>query len=301
MTDARGPDFLPYPLPNRTIAPAAVVMPAPVPAHGRWRRALEGLTPAGVVALSAAIVALLVLLLVSLVTDHRQAGAVLTCLAAAVAVSAGVRALKDEQPADSRALVKGSIWTSAAAAVVALLLLLGSHSSVAEQPPVQVPSPQPTATQEQPQPTPTPSASPQPGTSGTPTPGQLPGLGVLPPGSSDLFGLPSEPGPPQSQDPAAKGRLTGRVVTTSGTGVAGAVVTITRSLPGDTSGSPGCPVKVIAKTNDQGRYDVQLCQLGDNLGYHVVVSSGGASATTDLFVNSGQTTVYNVILAIRHA
>ncbi len=294
VTDARGPDFLPYVLPDRPVAPTQVLN-APAPAKsGRWQQALTGLTPWGRAALTAGLTALAVLLLLSIATGHREAGAWFASLAAVTAAAAGLRALKDEQSADSLTLVKGGMATGLVSAVLALLVLLTHSSSVADQPPVQVPSPQPTSAPTTPQPQ-------QPTPSATPLPQSTPSFGVLPPGSSDLFGLPTQPDPPTTQSSTAKGLLTGRVVTTSGAGLEGATVTITRSDPADVSDSPQCPLKVTTTTNAKGVYKVALCQLGDQLGYHVVISSGTASANTDLFVNAGQTTVYNAILAVRHA
>lgn len=293
MTAARGPDFLPYPLPNRTVAPATAVMPQDeLPAGGRWQRALDGLTPWGVAALTAAGCALVSLILLSLITGHRNAGAILSSVAGIVSLGAGIRARKDDQPEDSVTLVKGGMGTGVLSGIVALLLLLSHHSSVAEQPPVQIPSPQPTVTTA-PGPQPTPSTTPQPQSS--------PSLGVLPPGSADLFGVPTEPDLPLSEASTDKGLLTGRVVTTSGAGLQGAKVTVTRADPTDVSDSRQCPLKLTATTDARGNYRVELCQLGTNLGYHVVITSGSERATTDLYVNAGRTTVYNVILAVRHA
>ncbi len=285
MSDSRGPDFLPYALPTRP-ARAPVSPAPPVPS------ALGGLTPWGVASITAGAVALLSLVAVSLVAGHRGAGALLATLSAGVAVGAGLRALKDPRPDPSKTLVKGGMGAGVGSAVVALLLVLTHHSAVAEQPPVQVPSPAPSVpTSPQPQPSPSP-ASPSP----------TPSVGVLPPGSNDLFGLPTDPGgSPVSQDPTVKGTLTGRVVSTSGTPIEGAVVTVTRADPKDTSNSPPCPLRQQTTTGAGGRYTLQLCQLGDGLGYTVTITSAGAQARQDLFVNSGQITVYNVILAVRRA
>jgi hypothetical protein len=291
-TPARGPDFLPYPLPSRP-EPVALAPAGPLePAGGRWAQALDGVTPWGVAAITAGVAALLSLLVVSLLGGHRTAGAVLAVLAGTVGAVAGVRALKDEQPTDSRGLVQGGAGTGVVAAVIALALALTHHSSVAEQPPVQVPLPLPTTSSlpEQPSPTPSP-ASPAPS----------PSAGVLPPGSDDLFGVPTQPDPPLQPDSTAKGTLTGRVVTSSGAPLPGATVVVTRADPTDTSDAPGCPLRVTTTTGADGRYRLQLCQLGDNLGYTVTISAGAAQARTQLYVNAGQTTVYNVVLPVRRA
>ncbi|MCW2598473.1 MAG: hypothetical protein JWM02_302 [Frankiales bacterium] len=296
MTDptrSRGPDFLPYPLPARPAA--TVVAPAPpAPTRGRWERALDGVTPWGVAAITAGVVALLSLVVVSLLAGHRGTGAVIASLAAVAAVGAGLRALKDEQPVDSKNLVKGGMATGVTSAVIALLLLLTNRSAVAEQPPIQVPSPVPSTTSS-PQPQPQ-SPTPAPG---TPQPG--PSVGVLPPGTSNQFGVPSQPGPPLTQTSTDKGTLTGRVLMTGGAPLPGATVVVTRADPSDTSDSPACPLRVVTRTGTDGRYTLQLCQLGNFLGYTVTISADTAKATADLFVNAGQTTVYNVILPVRHA
>lgn len=289
-TPSRGPDFLPYPLPARPVAQVLASAPS-APTASRWQRALDGVTPWGVAAITAGIAAGLSLVIVSLLAGNRPVGAILASLAAVLSVGAAWKALKQEQPDDSRSLVKGGSGIGVVAALIAVLLLLTHRSSIAEQPPVQVPSPAPSSTSE-PQPTPSPSP-------GTPRPS--PTLGVLPPGSNDLFGVPTQPDAPVTQTSTAQGLLTGRVVTQSGRPLPGALVTVTRADPADTSDSPGCPLRVTAKTGADGRYLLQLCQLGDNLGYHVVISSGTAKASTDLYVNAGQITVYNVILALRHA
>ena len=282
-TPVRGPDFLPYPLPDRTVELATEVLPPSDPEPGnRWRRAIEALTPWGVAAATAGLMALGSLLLVSLLADERDAGAWLATSTGIAALTAGLKGLQEEQPADPKTVVKGGIGTGVASALISLLLLLGSDDSVAGQPPVQVPTPAPTASA---QPAPTPSAS----------------LGSLPPGSANLFGIPTQPDQPLTEASTDKGVLTGRVITTSGAPVAGATVTVTRADPADTSDAPGCPLKVTTTTNAQGSYRLQLCQLGDQLGYHVTITSGTAMAMTDLFVNSGRTTVYNVILAVRRA
>jgi hypothetical protein len=299
---ARGPDFLPYPLPNRDVAPAAAVVPE-LPVGSRWERALEGLTTWGMTSISFGIIALACLLGRSL-PGHRSAGALLASLSAVVSVGAAVKALSEEQPNDSRSLVKGGAGLAVGSALIALLLLATHRSATAEQPPVQLPVPPPTS-QPQPQPqqpTPTPSLPsrgvPTPGPSGSPGAAPTPGNGL----GSDVFGVPSEPGgSPVSDDPTAKGTLTGRVVNLSGAAVAGATITITRTDPSDVSDSAACPLRLTTTTNAQGSYMIQLCQLGNDLGYHVVITSGTARSAGDLFVNSGQETVFSVILPIRRA
>jgi hypothetical protein len=273
----RGPDFLPYPLPDRPVAPAIEVMPAAEPGS-RWEQALNGVTPWGVAAISAGLAALLSLLIISVLSGHRWAGAALASLTAVVSTAAGLRALREEQPADSRSLVRAGMATGWASAAIALLLLLTHRSAVAEQPPVQVPVPVPSATTSPQQPSPAPTVEPSP-----------------------RFGVPTQPAPPVTDDPTAKGTLTGRVVGTGGAPVAGTTVVVTRADPADTTEAPGCPLRVTTTTRADGRYSLQLCQLGNFLGYTVTISSGGASASADLFVNAGRTTIYNVILAVRHA
>lgn len=288
MSDSRGPEFLPYAMP--TWPTSSEVSSPRLPAPSTQDR----MTPWAVAAVTAGVVALLSAVVVSLLAGHRGAGAVLATMAAAVAVGAGLRALRDPQPEPGKALVTGGMSAGVGSAVVALLLLLTHHSAVTEQPPVQVPSPAPSVTST-PQPQPSPSLA-------APSPAPSPSVGVLPPGSNDLFGIPTGPGgPPVIQDLTAKGTLTGRVVSTSGTPIQGAVVTMTRADPKDTSDSPPCPLLQRATTDVRGRYTVQLCQLGDGLGYTVTITSAGAQAHQDLFVNSGQITVYNVILAVRRA
>lgn len=234
MTDTtplRGPDFLPYPLPDRTVEPATEVLPAIEPAPGsRWRNAIEALTPWGVAAVTAGSVALGSLLLVSLLIHEGEAGAWLATSMGIAALAAGLKGLQEEQPRDTKTVVKGGMGTGVASAVISLLLLLGSDESVAGQPPVQVPRPVPTAAQ---LPTPTPSASP----------------GAVPPGSANLFGIPTQPDQPLTEASTDKGVLTGKVVTTSGAPVVGATATVTRADPADTSDAPGCPLKVTTRTD----------------------------------------------------
>jgi hypothetical protein len=119
---------------------------------------------------------------------------------------------------------------------------------------------------------------------------------VVPPGGVNGFGVPSNPGQPLSDDPKALGTLLGHVVDTAGDPIKGALVTIERGTAGDTSETPDCPTKVTTQTDGDGVYRQQLCQLGQGLGYTVTITVGKASARTTLFVNSGNTTVYDVIL-----
>ena len=57
-----------------------------------------------------------------------------------------------------------------------------------------------------------------------------------------------------------------------------------------------CPTRVTTLTDTEGVYRLQLCQLGNGLGYHVRITVGQSNVEHDLFVNSGNTTVYDVIL-----
>lgn len=299
----RGPDFLPYPLPNRDVVPAEVV---PEPLVGsRWSRTLEGLTPWGLTAVIAAIIALVCVLVLSL-PGHRGSGALLASVAALVAIGAGVRSFREQQPADSRSLVTVGMVVGLVSALVALLLLGTHRSAIADAPPVQTPFPlSTTAPQPQlpqpllPQPQPPQPNAPNPATPSPGAPGPSPSTNGL---NDGVFGVPSLPGgAPMSNDPTSQGTLSGRVLNLSGAAVAGATITITRADPTDVSGSPVCPVKQTVTSNAKGKYTVQLCQLGNNLGYHVVITSGSAQVASNLYINSGQTTTYDVILAIRHA
>jgi hypothetical protein len=294
---ARGPDFLPYPLPNRDVAPAAPVVPE-LPVGSRWERALEGLTTWGMAAISLGIVALACLLGLSL-PGHRDAGALLASFSAVASLGAAIKALRETQLEDSRSLVKGGAGLGIASALIALLLLATHRSSVADQPPVQLPVPPATSQPQPQQPSPTPAPGlPTPGPSGSPGASPTPGNGL----GGDIFGVPSDPGgAPVSDDPTAKGTLTGRVVNLSGAAVAGASITITRANATDVSDSPPCPLRLSTTTDARGNYTIALCQLGSDLGYHVVITSGTARAAADLYVNSGSETVYNVILPIRRA
>ena len=97
-------------------------------------------------------------------------------------------------------------------------------------------------------------------------------------------------------EPTDKGLLAGSITDSTGP-VSGATVVITRATPGDTSNSPGCLLVVRVTSDAQGRYSVPLCQLGDQLGYHVKISAPAGSAESDLFVNAGRTTNFRVRLA----
>lgn len=290
----RGPDFLPYLLPE---PPAAAAAPEPPPAlpTRRWEAALDGVPPWGVAAVTGGVAGLLSLLVVSLLADRRGAGATLAVLAAVVAVVAGRRALRPPPPGDSRTVVRVGQGTAVASAVVAVLLALSAPGSTQAQQPVQPPSPAPAASA----PAPSPSAPLAPLAPLAPGPSATPF--TAPPGAVNGFGRPSQPGPPLSTDPRATGTLYGHVVTTGGAPVPAATVEVTRALPGDTSDTPACPTRVTTKTDAQGVYRLQLCQLGDQLGYTVTITSGGARAQADAFINAGQTTVYDVILPVRRA
>lgn len=276
MTDLRGPDFLPYPLPERPAAPAHVAPPtAPPPGKGRWNQALDALPPLGIVAIGTGLATVFLLLLVSIAADQPGAGAVVTLLAAAVSLGTGWAAMKPSLRKDSRTLIVSAQSLAAASALVALGIYAAGGSDA--QPPVSVPTPQPSAT----------STVPSPGPSATPQPS---------PGAVNGFGVPSVPGQPQTDSPTDLGTLIGHVVDTAGKPIEGAVVTVTRGTPGDTSSTPDCPTSVTTRTDSQGGYRFQLCQLGEGLGYRATIAVGSLKASAVLFVNSGQTTVYDVIL-----
>lgn len=286
MTDEHpGPDFLPYPLPAVTQATVALPSPpsAAPPAPGRWSRALDAVPPSGVVSIGSGIGALVLLVLVTGIADRAGPGAVVTALAAAVSLVAGWVALRKIAAAarDSRTLVMTAQAVGAVSALIAAMVYAaGSGDS---QPPVSPPSPQPSASATAPAPTPAPTTSPSPAV-------------VLPPGTANGFGVPTDPGAPLTNDPSSLGTLQGHVVDTAGKPVKGAIVTITRSKAGDVSETPQCPTRVTTLTDANGFYQLQLCQLGDGLGYHVRIQVGRSLAEHDLFVNSGNTTYYDVIL-----
>ena len=276
MTDQRGPDFLPYPLPDRPVAPVHVAPPtAPPPGKGRWSQAVDALPATGVVAIGTGLAAFFLLLLLSLAADQPGAGAVVIALVAAVSLVTGWAALKPTVPKDSRTLIVSAQSLAAACALLAIGIYAAGGAD--EQPPVSVPSPQPSASSSVPAPAP------------TPTP-------EVSPGAVNGFGVPSVPGQPQSDNPTDLGTLLGHVVDTAGKPVEGALVTVTRATAGDTSSTPDCPVSVTTRTDSQGGYRFQLCQLGEGLGYRVTIAVGTLKAGASLFVNSGQTTVYDVIL-----
>ena len=274
MTDHPGPDFLPYPLPAVS-QPTTQLPPPPTsaPTAGRWSRALEGVPPLGVVSIGCGLGALVLLVLVSGIADRLGPGAVVTILASATSLVTGWIALRGTVAKDSRTLVVAAQSLGVVAALVATIAYAAGGSG--DEQPVTPPSPQPSAT-----------AAPTP----TPTPAT-----VLPPGARG-FGVPTDPGDPITDDPAALGTLQGHVVDTAGAPVKGAVVTVTRSTPGDTSSTPQCPTRVTTLTNATGFYQLQLCQLGNNLGYHVRIQVGKSLAEANLYVNSGNTTYYDVIL-----
>jgi hypothetical protein len=277
-----GPDFLPYPLPAVTQPTVALPPPpgAPPPA-GRWSRALDGVPPVGVVSIGSGLGALVLLLLVTGIAGRSGPGAVVTVLAAAVSLGTGWVAIRRTRPLprDSRTLVVAAQSVGVLSALVAAMVYAASGSG--GQQPVAPPSPQPST-----------SATPAPGVSPSPAPSPL----NLPPGAANGFGVPSDPGSPLSDDPTALGTLYGHVVDTAGNPVKGAVVTVTRATPGDISNTPQCPVRVTTLTDANGVYQLQLCQLGQGLGYHVKIQAGRGTVEHDLFVNSGNTTVYDVIL-----
>jgi hypothetical protein len=277
VTDHPGPDFLPYPLPAVS-QPTAPLPPPPTsaPGAGRWSRALDGVPPLGVVSIGSGLGALLLLVLVSGVADRLGPGAVVTVLAAATSLVTGWIAMRGTVAKDSRTLVVAAQSLGVTAALVATIAYAVSGSG-GEQP-VTPPSPQPSAT-----------TSPAP--LSTPTPSS-----VLPPGAVNGFGLPTDPGPPITDDPTALGTLEGHVVDTAGVTIRRAVVTVTRSVAGDTSSTPQCPTRVTTLTDANGLYQLRLCQLGNGLGYHVRIQVGKSVVEHDLFVNSGNTTYYDVIL-----
>jgi hypothetical protein len=290
VTDARslrGPDFLPYDKPSQ---PEAPLLPPPPsqPGRSRWELALEGVPTLGIVALGAGVAALVLLVLVTAVADKPGPGATVVVIAAFTSLITGRLALKPELPKDSRSLIGLGQAVGVVAAVIAVLAYGMSDKDGGQ--PISVPSPLPSVlTSPQPiQPTQPPLAQPTPG----------PSLSA-PPGAVNGFGVPSMPGPPQQQDPTALGTLYGHVVDTAHKPVPGATVTITRGTPGDTSDTPDCPTRITTQTDSDGVYRQQLCQLGDDLGYTVTITVPGASTKTTLFINSGQTTVYDVVLPVQ--
>lgn len=277
-----GPDFLPYPLPEVTTWETQPIPSSPPPPPGgRWSRALDDVPPVGIVAVGSGLGALALLVLVVLVADRPGAGAFVTALAAAVSLVTGRLALRALAKGDGRSIVVAAQTVGVLSAVVAALVWTANRG---DEQTVSPPLPQPTASS-------APTQDPQqPAPSATPLPS------VPPPGAVNGFGVPSDPGSPLSDDPTALGTLQGHVVDTGGQPVARAVVTVTRSAAGDTSSTPQCPTRLTTLTDAQGVYRLQLCQLGDGLGYHVRITVGRSVAESDVFVNSGNTTTYDVIL-----
>lgn len=278
VTDHPGPDFLPYPRPAVTSPTVQLPPPptAPPPSAGRWTRALEGVPPVGIVSIGCGLGAFLLLVLVSGIAGRPGPGAVVTVLAAAVSLVAGWVALRAAPAKDSRTLLVTAQSVGVLSALLATMVFVASGSG--DEQPVTPPSPRPSA-----------SSSP------VPLPTRTPGT-VLPPGAVNGFGVPSDPGSPITDDPTALGTLQGHVVDTAGKPIKGAVVTVTRATAGDTSETPQCPTRVTTLTDADGLYQLQLCQLGDGLGYHVRIQVGKSLVEHDLFVNSGNTTTYDVIL-----
>jgi hypothetical protein len=281
---ARGPDFLPYALPGP---------PAPTPSAGP---PLGGsAAPAGdrgpiapvKIAAAAAAVGVGAFLLVSLLAGLHWWGAGVAILAAAVALVAGHRATRAEQSAGDLRVARSAQVASSVAAVLALAtaLLAGSGQDAGSQ--ALNPAPSDLAA-------PPLASSPDP-IAPPSDPGAPPSDPGLPP---MIPQAPALPGSPLSQDPTAKGTLTGKVTDSSGAPISGAVIVLTRSTPGDTSDAPGCPLTVRTTTNAQGIYTVKLCQLGDNLGYTAQITAGGRSTSADLFINAGRTTTYSVQLQV---
>ena len=273
-----GPDFLPYPLP--AVAPPqapSAPPPAAPPGPGRWSRALEGVPALGVVSIGSGLGALVLLVLVTGIADRPGPGAVVTAAAAVVSLLTGWVALRSMTGArDSRTLVFTAQAVGALSALVAAMVYAaGSGDS---QPPVSPPSPQPSVTT---QATPTPSPTPE---------------GLQPPLARNGFGVPTDPGPPVTDDPTALGVLQGHVIDTAGKPLQGASITVTRSTPGDVSDTPQCPTRVTTLSDVNGFYRMRLCQLGNGLGYHVKIQVRGTAAEHNVFVNSGNTTYYDVIL-----
>jgi hypothetical protein len=263
------------------VTPPTVALPAPPatpPGAGRWSRALDALPPLGVVCIGSGLGALVLLVLVTGIADRPGPGAVVTALAAVVAVVTGWLALRSipATARDSRTLVMSAQALGALSALVAAMVFAASGAE--GQPAVSPPSP-----------------SPSPSGTAAPAPSPAPAV-TLPPGAANGFGVPTDPGAPLSDDPTSLGTLQGHVVDTAGRPVRGATVTVTRSKAGDTSETPSCPTRVTTLTDSDGLYQLQLCQLGEGLGYHVRIQVGRSVAEHDLFVNAGNTTYYDVIL-----
>ncbi|MDX6214903.1 MAG: Carboxypeptidase regulatory-like domain [Frankiales bacterium] len=276
-----GPDFLPYALPAVTQPTMQLPLPpAAPPQGGRWSRALDGVPALGVVSIGSGLGALVLLVLVSGLAGRAGPGFVVTALAAAVSLVTGWLAFRQNLPRDSKTLVMSGQSLGVLSALVAAMVYASSGTGGDQ--PVAPPSPQPSTSS-------SPSSGPQLLTSPPPST-------VLPPGAVNGFGVPSDPGNPTSNDPTALGTLQGHVVDTAGRPIKGAVVTVTRATAGDVSSTPQCPTRVTTLTDADGLYQLRLCQLGDGLGYHVKIQVGRATVEHDLFVNSGNTTYYDVIL-----
>lgn len=269
-------------MPTASSPEAAPPVAADAAARSRVEGAVAGLGGPGLVALVGGMVALFALLAVSLLLGSRGPGAVLAVLGAAVAAVAARQALAQDLPTDSATVVTASRAAGLVSAVLALGLLLLRPAGA--QPPIQVPQPLPSPSASQPQ---------------LPTPG--PSTGARRPGSGSGFGfgIPTQPDTPLTQPATDKGTLTGLVVDTAGKPVVGATVVVDRATQGDTSDTPECPVRSTARTDSSGSYSLELCQLGQDLGYQVTITAAGAIASNQLFVNAGRTTRYDVILAIR--
>jgi hypothetical protein len=289
----RGPDFLPYDLPAAPQTSTLVAPPPAPPTKGRWERALEGVPNLGVFAIGAGAAALILLVLITWLADKPGPGATVVTIAAFASLIAGKLALKPEVGKDSRTLIAAGQTVGVVSAITAVLVYAAATSDDTQ--PIAIPSPQPTVTTQPSTPVPTqPQVAPtQPA---LPTPG--PSVST-PPGAVNGFGIPSQPGSPLTLSPTDEGTLYGHVVDTAGKPIAGATVTITRGTAGDVSEVPDCPTRITTQTDAQGVYRQQLCQLADGLGYTVTITVGGVSARSNLFVNSGQTTVYDVILPVR--
>lgn len=278
-----GPDFLPYPLPAVTPAWQPVTTgpsAPPPPTTGRWSKALDGVSTLGIVSIGSGLGALVLLILITGVADRPGLGAAVTALAAVVSLVSGWVALRTVTARDSRTLVVSAQSVAALSAVLAAMVYAASGGDE------QVVSPPR-------QSTPSPSSQP----SGPALPSQAPTSPAIPPaGTVNGFGVPSTPGSPLTNDPTTLGTLQGHVVDTAQQPIEGATVTVTRATAGDTSSTPQCPTRVTTLTDENGVYQLQLCQLGDNLGYHVRIQVGKHVAEQDVYVNSGNTTTYDVIL-----
>lgn len=307
-TAKRGPDFLPYALPGPPSPPPfGGSPPAGDATQAPYRTPVDPVK----IAAAAAAVGVGAFLLVSLLGGLHWWGAGVAIAAAAVALVAGQRALSPNSraanapsapanprpaPVNARA-ARGAQIASAVAAVLALAtaLLAGGNQDAGSQalaPTSDLPSPPQLSTPDPGLPPPDPAVPSFPA-----TPPSFPAAPQIPQ-PPQLSPAPQLPGSPLSQDPTAKGTLTGRVVDAGGAPLPGATVTLTRSTPGDTSDAPACPLTVRTTTNAQGIYTIKLCQLGDNLGYTARIGAGGHFASADLFINAGRTTRFSVQLDV---